>query len=101
MNYFSSIEQYLLLYKIEPSEEYYRAIEDTMAKYQANPPDIIQENMKHEATISIMGNPTFKLIPGSKGGDKLTDLFSQFINCPTNVTYNAFLKALVEYKANF
>lgn len=96
MNYFEQLLILIDLYILEPSDQRYHEIESIIIRYQANPPDIVRENMSHECIQKIMENP--KTISDDIL-EILTDAFSNFINYPTNTNADTFKFQLQEYKA--
>lgn len=98
MNYFEKLQILIGLYILEPSDQRYHEIESIIIRYQANPPDIVRENMSHECIQKIRENP--KTISDDIL-EILTDAFSNFINYPTNANADSFKLRMQEYKTRF
>lgn len=103
MNAIEIINFTLEKYKLHPIEQYYSVIVDAMQKYQANPPDIMINDMKDTNYVSKHENlTTYKQFPFEKDRPiSLEDFYNKFIMCPNDVTYKNFKQALREYEIEF
>ncbi|HYX18812.1 MAG TPA: hypothetical protein VE944_31470 [Nostoc sp.] len=90
-------------YKLHPIEQYYSVIVDAMQKYQANPPDIMINDMKDTNYVSTHEDLTkYKQYFFEKDrAISLDDLCRKFRMCPNGVTSENFKQALREYKMEF
>ncbi|MBD0265364.1 MAG: hypothetical protein ICV78_22375 [Tolypothrix sp. Co-bin9] len=103
MNAATKIYSTLAKYKLDPITQYYSVIVDAMQKYQANPPDIMINDMKDTNYVSKHENLTdYKQFPFEKDRPiSLEDFYNKFIMCPNGVTSENFKQALREYKIEF
>ncbi|MDZ8096586.1 MAG: hypothetical protein RMZ42_32295 [Nostoc sp. DedQUE05] len=103
MNAIEIINFTLSKYKLDPSNPHYLVIVDAMQKYQANPPDIINNDMRDAKYRSKYENlTTNKQFDFEKDRlISLDDLFYKFIRCPNGITSENFKQALTEYENEF